>query len=282
MKPLSLALCQMTVTDSKEANLRKAEAMVRRAAGAGADMAVLPEMFSCPYDNAWFPRFAEPEDGPSVERLSKLARETGLYLIGGSIPESAEDPSGETRLYNTSFSFDPAGKLIGKHRKIHLFDIDVKGGVKFRESDTLSPGKTPTLLETPWGRIGVAICFDIRFPELFRTMTLAGAWLAVVPAAFNMTTGPAHWELSFRMRAVDNQFFTAGAAPARDEKAGYVSYGNSLISDPWGRILGRLEGEEDLLIRELDPALTVSIREQLPLLSTLEKKRREAEGAGDR
>ena len=155
----NMALIQSAVTDSKERNLINAERLVRSAAESGADIAVLPEMFICPYDNGCFPVYAEPADGPSIERLSRLAGETGMYFIAGSVPEAGE--SGQ--IYNSSFSFSPEGRIIGKHRKIHLFDIDISGGVSFRESDTLTGGETPTLIQTPWGSIGVAICFDIRF-----------------------------------------------------------------------------------------------------------------------
>ncbi len=265
MSTFKLAVCQTLVTESREINLKNAESIILKAVSEGADLAALPEMFNCPYDNSWFPRFAEPEEGPSVERLSRLAEKAGIILIGGSIPEI----DSEGRIYNTSYSFDSRGLLLGKHRKIHLFDIDIKGGVCFRESDTLTPGEEVTVLDTGLGKIGVAICFDIRFPELFRSMTLKGARMVVVPAAFNMTTGPAHWELTFRMRAVDNQIFLAGAAPARDETASYISYGNSIVTDPWGRILGKMDDEEGILYQEIDLAITDNIREQLPLLSSL-------------
>ncbi len=268
MKKFRIALIQSSVTDSKQKNLENAEKLVRQAADSGADIAVLPEMFICPYDNSCFPEFAEPADGPSVERLSELARQTGVYFIAGTVPEIENDG----RIFNTSFSFDSSGRLIGRHRKVHLFDIDIKNGVSFRESDTLSAGDSATIIETPWGKIGVAICFDIRFAELFRFMALEGAHTVVVPAAFNMTTGPAHWELTFRMRAVDNQIYTAGCAPARSESAGYVSWANTMISDPWGRVAAKLDTEEAVLIHEIDPGYAFEIREQLPILSGYRKE----------
>ncbi|MDC7227955.1 MAG: carbon-nitrogen hydrolase family protein [Spirochaetales bacterium] len=267
MNKFNIALIQTEVTESKEQNLNNAEKLIRDAADLGADLAVLPEMFICPYDNKRFPEFAEFENGASEERLSRLAGETGLCLIAGTIPE--KDESG--RIYNTSYSFASDGKKIGKHRKIHLFDIDIEGGISFKESDALSPGDKATVIETPWGKVGVAICFDIRFAELFRTMAFEGAHTIVVPAAFNMTTGPAHWELSFRMRAVDNQLYMAGCAPARDKRAGYISYANSILTDPWGRILDRLGTEQSILIHEIDPQYAADIRQQLPILSGVKK-----------
>ena len=267
MDSYNLALIQMPVTESKKENLEKAEQMLRIAVDSGADVAALPEMFLCPYDSGRFPSFAEGSGGPAVERLSRIAGDLGIYLIGGTIPEKDSDG----RIYNSSFCFDSDGKMIGVHRKIHLFDIDIEGGISFRESETLSPGSRATVLDTPWGKIGVAICFDIRFAELFRFMALEGAHTVIVPAAFNMTTGPVHWELSFRMRAVDNQIYMAGAAPARDPAAGYVSWAHSIIADPWGRVLEQLDEDEGIIIREIEPDYADSIRQQLPILSGIRK-----------
>ena len=150
---------------------------------------------------------------------------------------------------------------------MHLFDIDVAGGQRFFESDTLSPGQRYTLVDTPFGKLGVAICFDVRFAELFRILALEGARLIVMPAAFNMTTGPAHWELLFRARALDNQCFAAGCAPARDETAGYVSYAHSLVCDPWGRVQAQAEAAPQLLICDIDLTETDAVRAQIPVLS---------------
>ena len=149
---------------------------------------------------------------------------------------------------------------------MHLFDIDVAGGQRFFESDTLAPGQHYTLFDTPFGKVGVAICFDVRFAELFRILALEGARLIVVPAAFNMTTGPAHWELLFRARALDNQCFVAGCAPARDETAGYVSYAHSLMCDPWGRVQAQAGAAPELLICDIDLAQTDAVRAQIPVL----------------
>ena len=171
------------------------------------------------------------------------------------------------RLYNTSFVFDPEGKQVTRHRKMHLFDICVKDGQQFKESDTFSAGDDVTVFDTPFGKLGLCICFDMRFPELSRMMTLQGVQAILTPAAFNMTTGPLHWELLFRQRAVDNQLFTVGVAPARDCSSGYVSYGNSMACSPWGKVLCRADAEPALLITELDFAENDSVRSQLPLLS---------------
>ena len=256
-----LALCQMKVSAEKKQNLRMAGAMVREAAAGGANVIALPEMFSCPYSNDYFREFAEEEDGPTVGYLSLLAEELKVYLIAGSVPELEGD-----KVYNTSYSFDKTGKVIGKHRKVHLFDIDVKGGIRFQESETLSPGTDMTVFDTEYCKIGVGICYDVRFPELFRKMTLAGAQLIVLPGAFNMTTGPAHWDLTMRARALDNQVYFAAVSPARDLDGPYQAYGGSCIVNPWGEFCGKTDSREAVVYSDIDLDYVEEIRNQLPLL----------------
>ncbi len=257
-----VSVIQMKTRAAKEESLRAAEAGIRRAKEAGADIAVLPEMFACPYETEQFPAYAEEADGESVRRLSEAAKEAGLYLVGGSLPERNR----EGKIYNTSFVFDRNGRLLSSHRKVHLFDIDIKGGQRFRESDTLSSGNHATVFPTEFGPMGLCICYDIRFPELFRVMADRGAVAVFCPAAFNRTTGPKHWELLFRSRAVDNQLFMIGAAPAADETASYVSYGHSIAVSPWGEILSQAGEEETVLTVTLNLDEVSSVREQLPLL----------------
>ena len=257
-----IAVLQMNVARDKAENLRHARRLLLQLAGAGVDMAVLPEMFCCPYSNDCFRAYGETAGGEAWQMLSDTARELGIWLVGGSIPEREGD-----RVYNTSFVFDRAGRQTARHRKIHLFDIQVEGGQHFRESDTLTAGDAVTVFDTEFGRIGLCICFDLSFQELAKVMGDKGAELIVVPAAFNMTTGPAHWELLFRQRAVDNQLFTLGAAPARDENAGYVSYANSILADPWGTVLARAGEREEMLIAEMDLSECEKIRAQLPIRS---------------
>ena len=257
---MKIAQIQMRVTSDKTENLRRAAALIRQAAPA--DMAVLPEMFCCPYDNSCFRAYGEPAGGAAYQMLSRTARELGLWLVGGSLPELEAG-----RVYNTSFVFDPQGVCVARHRKMHLFDISVEGGQSFRESDTLSPGNDVTVFDSPWGKLGLCICFDLRFEELARVMTLQGAQAIFVPAAFNMTTGPAHWELLFRQRAVDNQLFTIGTSPARNEQETYVAWGHSVICDPWGSVLHQCGAGEELAVTTLDLKRVESVRRQLPILS---------------
>lgn len=265
MESLRIGLVQMHVEESKEKNLDRAEALIREAAEKGARIVALPEMFNCPYDNSYFRSYGEEEGGSSYARLSRIAKEQRIVLVGGSMPEI--DSAG--KVYNTCYVFDSAGNKIGKHRKMHLFDINVKGGQYFKESDVLTAGNSVTVFETPYGKMGVAICFDIRFPELSRLMVHQGAKVVFIPGAFNMTTGPAHWEILFRTRALDNQIYMAGIAPAQNSEACYKSYGNSLIADPWGNITGRLGFEEDILVGDIEFNKVDKTRGELPLLSSL-------------
>ena len=175
------------------------------------------------------------------------------------------------RIYNTSYVYDREGSLITKHRKIHLFDIDVPGGQYFKESDVLSPGEQVTVFDTEFGKMGVCICFDIRFPELFLEMRKMGVTMVFVPAAFNMTTGPAHWEVLFRSRAMDQQIYMLGCSPARDETASYVAYGHSILTDPWGRVVRELDEKEGLLSMDVDLSYAEAVRQQIPLGSPADR-----------
>ncbi|MDD5986817.1 MAG: carbon-nitrogen hydrolase family protein [Eubacteriales bacterium] len=258
----TIALCQMAGSEDKSTSMKTAEEFAVRAADQGADVVVLPEMWNCPYANEYFRPYAEPADGESVHFMNGLARRLGVYLIGGSIPELDDG-----RVYNSCFSFDRHGDFLGKHRKAHLFDIDVEGGMRFKESDTLTAGDTATVIETEFGKIGVAICYDVRFPELSRKMALEGARMIILPAAFNMTTGPAHWALTLRARALDNQVYFAACSPARVPGSVYEAYGHSLVADPWGKIIAEADAQEQLLMAEIDTDYVESIRRQLPLLA---------------
>lgn len=259
---IQLGLCQMAVCRDKAENLRRAEAALAQAAQQGAQLALLPEMFNCPYENPCFPVYGEPAGGETWQFLSRMAQRYHLYLAGGSVPELEGD-----KVYNTCYLFSPQGQELARHRKVHLFDIDVPGGQRFKESDTLTAGDQITVVDTPLGKLGLAICFDIRFGELFRVMGQQGAQLVLVPAAFNMTTGPVHWDLAFRSRAVDNQFFVAGCSPARDETASYVAYGHSLVCNPWGTILQQLGHQPGVCVTAVDLDEVAKYRGQIPILS---------------
>ena len=252
---MKAALIQMRTVSDKAENLRHARELIDEAAKNGADICVLPEMFCCEYRNSSFIENQEPAGGPAWQMLSAASGENSVWLIGGSVPEAEGG-----RLYNTSFVFDRSGNQAARCRKSHLFDIAVHGGQHFKESDTFTPGDEICSFDTEFGRLGLCICFDMRFPELARIMSLDGAWAVFCPASFNMTTGPAHWEVMFRSRAVESQVYTLGCAPARDEQGSYVSYANSIAVSPWGDVLARAGAEETTLYVELDPAYVESIR----------------------
>ena len=258
---LRIASVQLAKQPTKEETYAHIRALVGAIPDGAADLVMLPEMWNGPYDARLFPTFAEPDGGPSWGFLSALAKEKRVYLCGGSIAER----EGE-RVYNTSYVFDPEGRQIAKHRKMHLFDIDVTGGQRFFESDTLTAGNSVTVFDTPFCRIGLCICYDFRFPELARLTVDAGAKVLLVPAAFNMTTGPAHWELLFRSRAVDNQVYTVGVAPARDPDASYRSWGHSIVCSPWGDVLMQADETETVRITALDLDRLEQVRKELPVL----------------
>ena len=267
MEKIKIAAIQMPTVADKMENVRTVKAYLEHIKDEKPEVVILPEMFCCPYQTENFPIYAEEEGGPIWQQLSAYAKQYGVYLIGGSMPEK----DAEGNVYNTCYVFDREGKQIGKHRKVHLFDIDVKGGQTFKESDTLTAGDSDTVFDTEFGKMGVMLCFDIRFPELSRMMVNDGARIVFVPAAFNMTTGPAHWELSFRTRALDNQIYMVGCAPARDVSAGYISWGHSIVTDPWGRVTGMLDENEGILLAELDMDYEEQVREELPLLKSRRK-----------
>jgi len=262
LKPFTLSICQMMVVDNKEENVNKAEKMIRKAVTEeGANVVALPEIFNGPYSIEAMKETAEPENGPSSQRLAALAKELGIVIIGGSIAEAAGD-----LIYNTSYTFDEKGECIGRHRKMHLFDVDIPNGITFQESSIVAPGNDITVFDTRYGRFGVAICYDMRFPELMRLMVQEGAEMIVVPAAFNTTTGPAHWHETIKMRAVDNQVHFAAAAPARNKDSMYQAYGYSKIVDPWGTVLAETDETENIITAIISPERQESVRQQLPLL----------------
>ena len=262
MSKIKIALCQMNVIDGKEKNLKKAELMINKAVDKNSDFIVLPEMFNCPYSNDKFIEYCENEKtSQTLFKISELSSKNNVYILAGSIPEKEKG-----KLYNTSYLFDRNGKIIAKHRKMHLFDIDVKGKISFRESDVLTAGNNITVVDTEFGKIGIGICYDIRFPELARLMTLKGASILFYPGAFNMTTGPAHWELLFRSRALDNQVYCIGVAPALNMNASYHSFGHSIITNPWGEIIAEASEKEELIISEINLNEIKKIIEELPLL----------------
>ena len=263
MSKIKIASPQTKVYEDKYDNIEKLAELIASGAVDGADIISLPEMWNCPYQTENFPVYAEPEQGDSWLALSTIARKNKAYVVGGTIPELGEDG----KVYNTSYVFDREGNQIGKHRKVHLFDIYAHGEQVFKESDTLTGGDAFDTFETEWCSMAVNICFDIRFPESSRIPAIKGAKVIFNPASFNMTTGPAHWELGFRQRAIENQVYMVGTAAAQDPDAGYIGYGHSIITDPWGKVVMQMDEKAGSAITEIDLDYIEEVRAKLPLMS---------------
>lgn len=259
---MKIAQIQMSPLTDKTKSLAVVKNTIQEKVPEDTDLIALPEMFCCPYQVKEFPLYAEEEGGPSSRFISELAKSRGCYISAGSMPEISQG-----KVYNTAYVFDRQGKQIAKHRKIHLFDIEIKKGQHFRESETLSPGDSMTTFDTEFGRFGLAVCYDIRFPELFRLMALDGARVILVPASFNMTTGPAHWELVFRSQAMFSQAFIIGTSTSQADGASYRSYGHSLTVDPWGKVLKEMDDKPGVLLCDIDIDSADQVRSQLPLLT---------------
>lgn len=307
---LRVALCQFKVTEDKNLNHENCRKHMSQAIDKGAKLIVLPvregcggfswwccmngsshttafvyitshrqEIWASPYATAAFPDYAErmPSAGdtdvsisPSAQVVQEVAKKHGVWIVGGSVPERDEND----KIYNTCLVFDPEGRVVAKHRKVHLFDIDVPGGITFFESETLSAGNSMTSFETPWCPVGVGICYDIRFPAyamLLRQET--GCKILIYPGAFNMTTGPAHWELLQRARALDNQCFVLTASHARTEEPAdgsgkyphYTAWGHSSVVSPWGQMVATTDEKEDVVVADLDLSLADSSRQSIPI-----------------
>lgn len=253
-----LAVCQIRTELDQHQTMDKAYRMIAEAAGNGAEIVVLPEMWNCPYSKEYFKKYAALGHHEAASAMSQWAAEFGVLLVGGSGPETEEG-----RIYNTCFVFDSQGRQIARHRKVHLFDVDLPG-MRFRESSTFTPGEKVTVFDTPFGKMGCAVCFDLRFPELFRAMAVRGAKVIFLPAQFNTTTGPAHWEMSLRMRAVDNELFMVGASAARYEGFNYLCWGHSTVCDPFGQVIAGCDEKEQILYSDIDLDRVDEVRRSLP------------------
>src|SRR5919201_2830803 len=261
---LRVACVQLESGPDKAANLEKTSGLVAKAASTGADVVVLPEKWNGIGDPETLHVLAESlEGGASVEAMREWARGYGITLVGGSITERRE---GREKLSNTSLVFDPAGELVGLYRKIHMFDVEV-GGVVYRESEAEEPGEKPVVVRGEGWPIGLTVCYDLRFPELFRVLALDGAELVTVPAHFTLHTGKDHWHVLLRARAVENQLYVAAAAQVGSPLPGRPSYGQSLIAAPWGTVLAEAPDVETVVSAELDRSRLREIRAKLPSLA---------------
>jgi predicted amidohydrolase len=261
---LRVGCVQMTSGPDKAANLEVAERLVRDAAAAGAGLVVLPEKWNAIGPPEVLHAAAEPlEGGESVAAMSEWASGHGIVLVGGSITERRE---GREKLSNTSVVFDREGSVVAVYRKIHLFDVDV-GGHVYRESDAEEPGDEVVVAEVDGWKVGLSVCYDVRFPELYRILALEGAELVTVPANFTLYTGKDHWHLLLRARAVENQLYVAAAAQFGEPWPGKPSYGRSLIADPWGIVVAEAPDEETVIVADIDRARLEDVRAKLPSLA---------------
>lgn len=300
LSTLRVALCQFVVTQDKNKNENKAIDFLRRAKEQGATMAILPEIWNGPYATAAFREYAEllPEVGDNLidadkskwssssasRMLMNAAKDLGIWIVGGSVSERVvtdkEDEEGNKieKIYNTCLVLNPDGVVVAKHRKVHLFDIDVPGGISFFESETLSPGSTVSHFESPYGKIGIGICYDIRFAEYAMVLRQKHNCLVLIyPGAFNMTTGPAHWELLQKARAIDNQCFVVTASPARSEEtvhdddgekrkySHYTAWGHSTVISPWGDVIATTDEKEGIVLADLDLTRLEEVRKGIPI-----------------
>ena len=261
---LRIGLVQMNSRSDKAENLAVAEQLVTEAAQQGAELVALPE-----YVNFLGPRElhdanAEPIPGPTTERFAALARRLGIYLLGGSILERSEIPG---KFYNTSVLYGPDGSILAIYRKIHLFDVDLTGNVTSNESATILPGDRIVTAEVAGHTVGLTICYDLRFPELYRLLALAGAELILVPAAFTLYTGKDHWHVLLRARAIENQCYVAAPAQIGPHDPGQQCYGHALVADPWGTVIAEAANRVGTVVTTLDFAYLREVRKQLPSLA---------------
>jgi deaminated glutathione amidase len=261
---IRIACVQLTASADKAANLERAERLVARAASLGADVIALPEKWNGVGNAEQLHALAEPlEGGESVAALSRWAQTHGVSIVGGSISERRE---GHEKLSNTSIVVAPDGSVSSVYRKIHLFDVEV-GGLVYRESEAEEPGDEPVVTQVEDWPVGLTVCYDVRFPELYRVLALEGAELVTVPANFTERTGRDHWEVLLRARAIENQLYVAAPAQFGEPMPGRRSFGRSLVADPWGTVLAQAPDEECVIVAELDRGRVRDVRAKLPSLA---------------
>jgi predicted amidohydrolase len=271
MSPLTVAAIQLTSTEDVAKNLHRCGQLVEAAAADGANLVGLPENFAyLGGDNDHRLSIAEATEGasppgPILTAMQKAARQAGVWLLLGGFPEKVS--GGAPRIRNTSLLLDPAGEVTARYRKIHLFDVDVPGGMQFRESESIEPGADVVVAETPWGGVGLTICYDLRFPELYRAIAARGARLCAVPSAFTLETGKDHWQVLLRARAIENQFHVFAPAQLGHHGGQRRSYGHALVVDPWGVVIADCGNHEGYALGKIDFAYQEQVRQSLPCLS---------------
>ncbi|MEQ5777399.1 carbon-nitrogen hydrolase family protein [Thalassospira sp. NFXS8] len=260
---MRVAICQLNSQDDKELNLATAEKLVREAAADKVDLVALPEYtdYQGPKEGAL--ASAEPENGPTTQRFSALSAELGVNILLGSIRIQTDDAA---RCNNRSFLFGRDGKVVAQYNKLHLYDVDLPGRITYRESDTVMPGQDIVMGEVDGHKAGLSICYDVRFPELFRLQALQGAKILFVPAAFALYTGRDHWDVLLRARAIENQCFVIAPGQFGPYPPAGACNGRSIIIDPWGNVLTRMADKVGYAIADLDFSMQTKTREELPSL----------------
>jgi nitrilase len=261
-KPFKVAALQMVSTPRVADNIATAAGLIAEAASLGAKLAVLPEYFGIlgMRDTDKLAVREADGKGPLQDFLAGAAKQHGIWVVGGSVPLASADPG---RVLNTTLVFDDSGRRVARYDKIHLFGFD-SGTERYQESNTIAPGSAPVALDTPFGRLGLSICYDVRFPELYRALA---ADIIVVPSAFTATTGRAHWELLLRARAVENLAWVVAAAQGGVHENGRETFGHSMVIDPWGKVLACQASGPGVVIAEIDPAYQQQVRGSLPALT---------------
>ncbi|MBK8013809.1 MAG: carbon-nitrogen hydrolase family protein [Deltaproteobacteria bacterium] len=261
MSTFLAAVVQLTTTDDVEASLNRACQGVEDAARRGATLVALPENVSFMGSERTKLTLREPIHGPTFQRFSDLARALRIHLIAGTLPEIASD---DTHAFNTSVVFGPDGARLGRYRKIHLFDVELGEGATHHESATVEAGTSATVVDTPLGKLGLSICYDVRFPGLYRALARAGAEILSVPAAFTVPTGRDHWEVLIRARAIENQCFLLAPAQVGANAPNRRTFGRSMIVDPWGTVLATCPDAPGIALAEIDLARLRDLRARLP------------------
>ena len=260
---MRVAVCQLNARADRAANLATARDLLQRAADAGADLAVLPEFTDYLGPSSGLPE-PEPVDGEYGRFFAKAARELAMWVHAGSFHETGPDAA---RTYNTSLVFDRSGALAGAYRKIHLYDVEIPGRVSYHESRAVAPGSDVVTATVEGLVLGLSVCYDLRFPELYRRLAVAGATALVVPAAFMLHTGRDHWEVLLRARAIENQCYVLAAGQIGDHRPGRTCFGRSMVVDPWGTVLAQAPDTVGVSVADLDPDRLATIRAELPSLA---------------
>src|ERR1700760_1008821 len=264
MTAFKAACVQLRSTDDVQENIRTTSALIRKAHGKGAVFIGTPEntTLMAPDGGAKLASSYSEENDPALPKFRALAEELGIWLLIGSLAIKGSD----TKTANREFLIDPKGRIVARYSKIHLFDVDLPSGEKYRESNTVAGGDEAVLAETPWGKVGLTICYDVRFPQLYRALAQKGAFLLTVPSAFTETTGKAHWHTLLRARAIENGAFVMAPAQGGTHANGRKTYGHSLIVGPWGDILVEGGTEPGVFMAQIDPALAIDARARIPNL----------------